>query len=935
MRTRLLCLPLALVPAIAAACATGAPPEEATTGQQQSALGGIEGTFEAALDAPWRIEPAVDIYGLPTYGAIPIQLSIHDAYMAGYDHGRFEFSPTGEWKYVPTNPQLGKFCEIVIEQEVGGTVYRDVKTLSSLTEIEATTGPWRPGGSHPLHQVCKPSSSVACNALEDIGVTSEWHAGAWYYPQGSLKPGMDIPLKLSARITRDPATPCDSTKEKDFLTITNWVRVHLGEAPLPRFDARWLYGDVHYHSQGTDNEGEAGYHYRGVMRAIGAMGIDFAVASDHASSSEQLVDVDVNVYPLVIELEQTWGVLRDMNATRFSKLNHAIWKSGGVNAGALEGPNGAPPQGYLSHGVVPRILLGGEVDVIPEIDKSWDGKGFFFGNGLRMEIDHLCGGWLQTWFTIDGDCEPDKLRFPAGNSTLFYDVQGVHEYGPARAHMVYLPRTSTEPNAFVGSFTGKYGGASRRLTRAHDGQDAMLPEIEKKGYAFLAHPVPAGACPEKDYGEEQPETGASLRADLEGGAGPDGVPYTPSMLDQAFRSPAVLGLQFWNENTRLCTELGEGDAEEFGFEGPGLAPFKKLERFGFMTGHFGLMPFFDKKTGEYAHSSTGVEWMLHHGARQWDDLLQKGIDPVETGSLSWLPTGHPRRVLMAGGSDAHGDFNYRREGYMTGTTKITDTALAKVRNLVFAGWPDELRDNEPLPTHSHEKIVSAMARGNFAVTDGPALRIVVDNNRNGIIDDADTPMGGIVELYGEEKLSLLVEWKSTAEFGVVTDVQLYVGVQAGGDDGRSAATYAVKGHGPQSKGIALSDVVSSYGSNGLSYNLMKDGYTEDPTGLLSFEPRSMSGVKSIELPIATFEAGRKIAPERLYVRAFASTAEQDARACMTDPAAQRKGACIRRYGFTNPIWAIPGSKGKDRYGKGAVLAVPQARQASLDGRPAR
>jgi hypothetical protein len=49
------------------------------------------------------------------------------------------------------------------------------------------------------------------------------------------------------------------------------VTVHLGETPLPRFDNRWLYGDLHYHSQGTDNEGEAAYNYRGVLRAMGAL----------------------------------------------------------------------------------------------------------------------------------------------------------------------------------------------------------------------------------------------------------------------------------------------------------------------------------------------------------------------------------------------------------------------------------------------------------------------------------------------------------------------------------------------------------------------------------------------------------------------------------------------------------------------------------------
>ena len=63
--------------------------------------------------------------------------------------------------------------------------------------------------------------------------------------------------------------------------------------PAPRFrDDRWAYGDLHFHGQGTDNEGESGYNYRGVIRAMGAMGLDFVLATEHASDSDQILDVD-------------------------------------------------------------------------------------------------------------------------------------------------------------------------------------------------------------------------------------------------------------------------------------------------------------------------------------------------------------------------------------------------------------------------------------------------------------------------------------------------------------------------------------------------------------------------------------------------------------------------------------------------------------------
>src|SRR5678816_2075046 len=52
-------------------------------------LGGIEGTMEYALDAPWRIEPNEVSPGVMEYGAIPIQLSIFDTDIIGSD--------TGDW----------------------------------------------------------------------------------------------------------------------------------------------------------------------------------------------------------------------------------------------------------------------------------------------------------------------------------------------------------------------------------------------------------------------------------------------------------------------------------------------------------------------------------------------------------------------------------------------------------------------------------------------------------------------------------------------------------------------------------------------------------------------------------------------------------------------------------------------------------------------
>ena len=65
-----------------------------------------------------------------------------------------------------------------------------------------------------------------------------------------------------------------------------------------------------------------------------------------------------------------------------------------------------------------------------------------------------------------------------------------------------------------------------------------------------------------------------MTPDLSGGKGPDVVPYTKWMLDQAFKSKAVLGLELWNEDIRMKnyarTEdyAGDGTTMGFGFHPP-------------------------------------------------------------------------------------------------------------------------------------------------------------------------------------------------------------------------------------------------------------------------------------------------------------------------------------------------------------------------------
>ena len=362
------------------------------------------------------------------------------------------------------------------------------------------------------------------------------------------------------------------------MTLRNYARVYFAPAPLPRFDNRWLYGDLHYHSQGTDNEGEAAYNYRNVVRAMGAMGLDFVFATEHASSSGQWIDVDLNL-DLLKEGIGNWlsgdvdpieeddapklgGVLRDMDARRYAFNHEKIYGTKGVNREAsLQGAPGRLPQSYLSHKVVPQIFLGGELDAIPEAKASTLGPppppapgpsppagiSAAYQEWLRKKREYddwrplpLPYGNRQTFATDElvhpGNQPPALLFELLGDSYLIHDFQALDRYNfYGREHLVYFPASSalnlpSGESSFIPSYTSSYGGATRRLDVAHLGESPLLPEIERKGFAFAAHHLnPCQDC----------------------GRGPEGVPWTlDHMLLKAFRSPAILGLEFWNEDSR-------------------------------------------------------------------------------------------------------------------------------------------------------------------------------------------------------------------------------------------------------------------------------------------------------------------------------------------------------------------------------------------------
>ena len=854
------------------------------------AIAGKEGKFEYAIDAPWRIEPrkpsiCSNLSPCANVYRIPIQISIHDVNRQLHDVTPIRPNMTG----------LAQFESVEVEerQPNGKTMPPRAYNVNELHEVERTKRIWpKPLTYTPNREICRRWQGQDCTDLRQLEGTSEWHATLFYEPQNAT-PANTVRLSVKVTIRRASSSPTAK------ITLTDQLRVHLGEDPLPRFGSTWLYGDLHYHSQGTDNDAESAYNYRGVLQAMAGIGLDFLFATEHASNSEQIWNIVENP----VNPHSEWEGLRDMSHERFAYNRNEILKGPvGANAQVL-----SYPWDRLRMRTIPQIFLGGEIDAIPETPKPRQGNRvivpgsrtptlpsgysvieqlFDYGNGLTYDLNRICWetpSWIGLYNGLSSGCPSatanDLLdQVSDQNRYKIRDIQGLGNNNfYARQHLIYLPEDHpTWFNAFVGSDTSKYGGATKRLGEIHS-------EIDRKGVYFLAHPTAIASG-----------SGA-------GRLGPDLIPYTDVQLLDAFESQSFLGLQFWNEDTRVRNESIVETSIIVGFD----------------TGEFEFKPWHGSIGGWEKIDSEGLYRSLHHGAYLWDKMLLWGWDKRKTRFLSWLPSDEPRKVFMAGGSDAHGDLNYRREGYMTGTDAISDTALGKPRNLV--NTLDEFNVSLPGPRPAQQNVVvSALKRGEFSVTDGPAVRIAIDKNRNGIIDAGDTMMGSVADLIADAVTPVLVEWQSTRDFGEVTRVDLYVGVSA--DSVPEGSIYA-----PFYHAVRATDdpgaVYSTINAGGRTFHRRADGYwvkqgPVDQACLSTFTdyrdalrkcPKSFEGTAVFNIRPSEFTvvqpdvvSARSAPPQRMYVRAFVSTSssQPDNVFC-----AGTNGGCIPRFGYTNPIWA--------------------------------
>jgi hypothetical protein len=316
----------------------------ATAPRLSAAIGGQFG-FEFAIDAPWRLEPR-QAGGELTYGPIPIVITFHDAV--------FEAARSRPAGVVLPKIAVGALEEVRVTEWIADQPHpRQPVTIvkaEQLREVERK-GLVSTKTREPDREVCRPGPGQRCTAALEISTSHEWHAVFWYTPKAPVTPGRNIHLEVVA------VTAAASGLVKN--EWRNYLVVHAGEAPLPRFGGAWLYGDLHYHSQMTDNEGESAYTYRNVARALGALGLDFVFATDHASNGEQWIDgkVDADFCP---GRHHACIEARDLNPNRFAAAKSILYGPDGANESIVADAQRA---GFARLGAnVPQVYMGEEVD---------------------------------------------------------------------------------------------------------------------------------------------------------------------------------------------------------------------------------------------------------------------------------------------------------------------------------------------------------------------------------------------------------------------------------------------------------------------------------------------------------------------------------------------------------------------------------------------
>ena len=176
----------------------------------------------------------------------------------------------------------------------------------------------------------------------------------------------------------------------------------------------------------------------------------------------------------------------------------------------------------------------------------------------------------------------------------------------------------------------------------------------------------------------------------------------------------------------------------------------------------------DKEAHQYARLERGIEL-------GWKPLLLRGLSGAAgDGSFPAF------KVLLAAGSDAHGDLNYEA------TMDAVDFLSKPSRGVT--GYAEDNAFGK-LTTVGHcprgmgrrgENVLAALRHGETVLSNGPLLIAGFDLNSNGSLDDPqDAVVGGETVSKLNQLAPLQLQWASNNEFGPFVSIRLIIGSAPG------------------------------------------------------------------------------------------------------------------------------------------------------------
>jgi hypothetical protein len=146
---------------------------------------------------------------------------------------------------------------------------------------------------------------------------------------------------------------------------------------------------------------------------------------------------------------------------------------------------------------------------------------------------------------------------------------------------------------------------------------------------------------------------------------------------------------------------------------------------------------------------------LNDGIELWDNLVSFMIE-----------NGESRRVFVAGGSDAHGDFNYST--HLGLDDYAEDNAIGKAQTVAFVPGAWSGGDLPPMT-----EILAAYRAGHTIITDGPFVEIGIDTDGDGDwYGTQDLFVGQAGQLNPATTATMHLRWNNLPEFGSVASVKV-------------------------------------------------------------------------------------------------------------------------------------------------------------------